>query len=373
MKTKELVFRQDAQLDPHSCIKMGNEFINARYTLTLKQHKALLTILSQFTGDETIKVDFKQFAKTLNIGTNTGYTSKIEKIVKAIGARYITIDSRKADTEEEIQKYSVIFFTEVNRPGDGTIEVTLPKKLLPYFKELNRQYTTLQLKIQLEFNSIYAIRIYQLIKQFESTGYRKIHIDELREILQLNNRYSKMHDFKRYVLEQAAKEINEKSQFVLEYRFDGQQGKNKTQYIEFIFAKKFKSLTQTKDELNLQNALIQLGINKDMVELLFDAYDYERILCNFEYVIKQNLENTKNISSYIVSAIKKDYAKNAKSNNIDILKQLANIPNNALEDIIQNIKESFTKFENQIFDQYSNINSIKSSPIAMAIIKKYLK
>ena len=372
MTAKELVLHQATQLDPNSYIKMGNEFVNARYALTLKQHKALLTILSQFTGDETIKIDFKQFAKALNIGTNTGYTSKIEKIVKAIGARYITIDSRAADTEEEIQKYSVIFFTEVNRPGDGTIEVTLPKKLLPYFKELNRQYTTLQLKVQLEFNSIYAIRIYQLIKQFESTGYRKIHIDELRDILQLNNRYSKMHDFKRYVLEPAAREINEKSQFVLEYRIDGQQGRNKTKYIEFLFAKKFKSLTQTKDDLNLQNALVQLGVNQDIVDLLFDTYDYERVLRNFEYVIKQNLENTKNISSYIVSAIKKDYAKNAESN-IDTLKQLSNIPNDDLEQIIQNIKEFFTKFENQIFDQYSNIEQIKTSPIAMAIIKKYLR
>lgn len=372
MTSKKLILQKAAQLDQNSYIKMGNEFVNARYSLTLKQHKALLTILSQFTGDEVIKIDFKQFAKALNIGSNTGYTTKIEKLVKDIGARYITIDSRTANSEEEIQKYSVIFFTEVNRPGDGTIEVTLPKKLLPYFKELNRQYTTLQLKVQLEFNSIYAIRIYQLIKQFEGTGYRKIHIDELRDILQLNNRYSKMHDFKRYVLDPASREINEKSQFVLEYRIDGQQGRNKTKYIEFLFAKKMTSLMQTKDDINLQNALIQIGVNKDIVELLFETYDYERMLRNFEYVIKQNLENTKNISSYIVSAIKKNYAQNAESD-LDIDKQLINIEDDNLTQIIQSIKEKFTKFENQIFDQYSNINQIKNSPIAIAIIKKYLK
>lgn len=372
MASTDLIIKQASQLDTNAYIKMGNEFVNARYTLTLKQHKALLIILSQFTGNETIKIDFKEFAKALNIGTNTGYTSKIEKLVQAIGARYITIDSRAADTEEEVQKYSIIFFTEVNRPGDGTIEITLPKKLLPYFTELNRQYTTLQLKVQLDFNSIYAIRIYQLIKQFESTGYRKIHIDELRGILELNNRYSKMHDFKRYVLEPAAKEINEKSQFVLEYRVDGQQGRNKTKYIEFIFAKKFNNLKQTKETLDLQNALSQVGINDDLIELLFDTYDYERILRNFEYVLQQNLEKTKDIASYIVSAIKKDYAENSKME-FNSLDQFNNISNENLENIIQNVQQYFSKFEQQIFKQYSDIEKIKSSPIAMSIIKKYLK
>ena len=372
MTSTDLITKQVSQLDTNAYIKMGNEFVNARYTLTLKQHKALLIILSQFTGNETIKIDFKEFAKALNIGTNTGYTSKIEKIIQAIGARYITIDSRSANTEEEVQKYSIIFFSEIIRPGDGTIEITLPKKLLPYFTELNKQYTTLQLKVQLDFNSIYAIRIYQLIKQFESTGYRKIHIDELRNILDLNNRYSKIHDFKRYVLEPAAKEINEKSQFVLEYRVDGQQGRNKTKYIEFIFAKKFHTLKQTKETIDLQHALTQIGVNNDLVELLFDTYDYERILRNFEYVIKQNLEKTKDIASYIVSAIKKDYAENSKME-FDPLTKFNNISNDDLKNIIRNVHPRFTNFENQIFKQYTNVEQIKNSPIAMSIIKKYLR
>lgn len=100
--------------------------------------------------------------------------------------------------------------------GEGTLTLRLSDELKPYVLELEKWFTQYQLKNILEFNSYYAIRLYEIIKcaNGEQGGYEdslEFDITELRQYFDCENKYKLFADFKRKVIEIAVREINEKS------------------------------------------------------------------------------------------------------------------------------------------------------------------
>ena len=66
--------------------------------------------------------------------------------------------------------------------------------------------------------SIHSMRLYELTKQYEAIGERKILLAELRECCGVtDNQYKKFNDFKKDVLERSKKEINAKTDLLIEY------------------------------------------------------------------------------------------------------------------------------------------------------------
>ena len=49
-------------------------------------------------------------------------------------------------------------------------------------------------------SSVYAIRIYELCKQYEKLKERTVLVADLKEILEIKDKYKKYNDFKKYVL-----------------------------------------------------------------------------------------------------------------------------------------------------------------------------
>ncbi|MCI5168228.1 MAG: RepB family plasmid replication initiator protein [Candidatus Electrothrix sp. GM3_4] len=65
----------------------------------------------------------------------------------------------------------------------GSISFSFDPKLKPYLLHLKSEFTKCSLSIVTQFQSIYSIRIYQLLKQYKNIGYRTFNLDDLREIL----------------------------------------------------------------------------------------------------------------------------------------------------------------------------------------------
>jgi plasmid replication initiation protein len=63
--------------------------------------------------------------------------------------------------------------------------------------------------------STYAIRFYELMMQYRSTGKREISLEDIRWMFQLQNKYPVWADLKRWVIDQATKEINQYSPYKL--------------------------------------------------------------------------------------------------------------------------------------------------------------
>ncbi len=119
-------------------------------------------------------------------------------------------------------------------------------KLKPFLIHLKEKFTIYDLSIVTQFQSIYSIRIYQLLKQYLSIGKRTFEIGELREILGIDKeKYTVFKDFRRYVIDQAKKELDEKAD--ISFDIEKIRECRKIKWLKFIILTK-KSISDNKSD-----------------------------------------------------------------------------------------------------------------------------
>jgi plasmid replication initiation protein len=93
--------------------------------------------------------------------------------------------------------------------GKGIIEVRFTPSLKPYLLQLKQHFTATPLKYILSFKSVHSMRIYEMLHQFKSTGFFVEKVQKLKYRLKIEDKYASYSAFKKYVLEQAQKELEQ--------------------------------------------------------------------------------------------------------------------------------------------------------------------
>ena len=107
---------------------------------------------------------------------------------------------------------------------------------MPYLTLLHTQLTTYDLKQITKLSTAYAIRFYELLIQFKSTGERFISIEKLKERLELNEQYSRFYNLKKRIIEPSIDNINQSTDLNVDWDVV-KKGKIITGLI-FVFEKK---------------------------------------------------------------------------------------------------------------------------------------
>ena len=80
-------------------------------------------------------------------------------------------------------------------------------QLKPYLIQLKSHFTSIELRYVIHLQSVYAMRIYELLKQYRKIGERVLPIVELRHMLGiLPHKYQYINDFRRYAIDIAQRE-----------------------------------------------------------------------------------------------------------------------------------------------------------------------
>lgn len=198
----------------------SNTLIEARYKLTLIQQKIILLMASLInTKDE----DFKFYQVPVK---------DIKKLLKIEDRKYQSFNQLLKDSVVNLIKTPLFIENkETGRwialpwiasaeyiPGKGIIEFEFSEKLKPYLLQLKTVYKSYRLKYVINLRSTYSIRIYELLKQYEVVGNRKIQLDELKKKLGVDDKHKRYNNFKRKCLEVAKKELAEKSDISFDYK-----------------------------------------------------------------------------------------------------------------------------------------------------------
>ena len=113
--------------------------------------------------------------------------------------------------------------------------------ILPLFVKLEEKFTRYELKQISQLTSVYAIRLYELLIRWRSTGKLYISLEDLREKLGLlADEYLKMGDFKKRVLSVALTQINKFTDIDVDYS-QKKEGRS-ISHIEFSFTVKKHAL-----------------------------------------------------------------------------------------------------------------------------------
>ena len=146
-----------------------------------------------------------------------------------------------------LRLYNFLDSLPSHRDDDDIVaRIVFNERIIPLLSELKENFTQFLLDDVAGFSSIYSFRIYQLMMQFKSTGFVRLHLDELRYMLALGNKYSLVADLKRWVIDIAINEINEKSSYTVSYELI-KRGR-KFAYLELRFKEKTKPKTKTSKE-----------------------------------------------------------------------------------------------------------------------------
>jgi len=223
-------------------VTKANSLIEANYRLSLVQQRVILIMASMVQPDDE---DFKwyriranDFMKVTGTHSHNLYQEMVSSIHNLM-EKVITIS-----INEKIILKTHWINDALYRVGAGYVDVAFSPNLKPFLLHLKERFTSYRLENVIQLKSSYSIRIYELLKQYQSIGRRAVTIELLRKMLGIDsNEYKTYNNLKRKVLMVAHKEINEKTDLCFEFR-EIKLGR-KVNEIEFVINKKE---TESKSE-----------------------------------------------------------------------------------------------------------------------------
>jgi len=194
-----------------------NHLIEAKYHLTLQEKRLVLLMSSRVQKDgkklETHTFSVQELCSFLQLN-NKNFYREIDSVVSKLFTRVLVI---KNVLEDSVTKISWLTYSKYWH-GKGLVQLTFNDQLKPYLLEIKDRFTKINLGDIVGLKSIHAIRIYELLKQYESIGVREISLVDLRGHCGIEeNQYKRFNDLKRKILEISKREINEKTDIFISY------------------------------------------------------------------------------------------------------------------------------------------------------------
>jgi len=138
------------------------------------------------------------------------------------------------------------------------IEIDAHDDALPLMFDFKREYFSYELWNALKLKSSNQLRMYELLKQYEAIGERKITLKDLREFLCIgSDEYPRWDNFKRRVLDSCKESLKEHTDLCFDY--EPIRAGRKITGIKFIIKKN----TEYVDQLSLDDFLEQQTIEAD--------------------------------------------------------------------------------------------------------------
>lgn len=184
----------------------ANSLVRANQgTLTLTQKRILLYLIGMIKpeddGFKYYRVGVSDFAKMLPNKGNNEILSCMSAI-DDLEDKKIKIDFGTHITSTRMvlkAKYYV---------GGGYFDVMLDDELKPLLLNLKEQFTEVYVKHALSLTSVHAVRLYEILKSWESTGSFIAAPQAMREMLGIPDKYPIYSHFKAKVLKPAIAQIN---------------------------------------------------------------------------------------------------------------------------------------------------------------------
>lgn len=189
-------------------VTQSNRLIEASHTLTLNEKRLVLCAASMIDprkplpkdGYFTIRAD--AFAEVFGLGMNNAYMA-----LEDAANRLFERDIRRYSKGKIVERMRWVFHVKY-KEGQGCVELGFSPTVLPHLTMLNREFTSYQLKQLGNLSSFYAVRLYELMSQFLKLGQRECTLDQLRQMLDLGDKYQDVKDMRKRVLDPALKELN---------------------------------------------------------------------------------------------------------------------------------------------------------------------
>lgn len=281
---------------------------NLQYIIDGKQ------LNQKYKIDETLFGDYK-FQMPISAFLKEGDTSNYKEVKKA----FLSLRNKVIEYEDE-NSWRPIGIVEKPKIDkyDSVITFELDRLIYSALLDFSKGYRKLELKIAMQFESIYAMRFYELMSgQKTPICYS---IDQLKDMFQLRHKYERVNDLRKYVLDIAKRELDKCSPYTFSYEMNktGRKFTSVTFYPKY--QPQFRDDDLEKRELQKQVSL-SWDLPKNIVDYLKHNFEFttdgiknnidlfklahEQIdIIGFLAAIKGKIRASKNPQGYIIGALK---------------------------------------------------------------------
>ena len=230
-----------------SIVSKANAFIESGYAINLVAQRVIILAIieareqgsmSEIGGVHRIKAS--DYEKHFECDKTTAYRSLKSACESLYESEFVWTD-KDSKGRDKINKSRFVQRASYSE-GGGYVEVMFGNDVIPLITRLSEKYTEYELKQIKDLNSIYALRIFEILMQWSSVGKTPmITIENLRTRLGVEeHQYKTMGNFKSRVLDHAIKEINGNTNITATY----EQHKEGRRIVGFTFKFKIKARSQ---------------------------------------------------------------------------------------------------------------------------------
>ena len=112
----------------------------------------------------------------MDLRGNSNY-KELQKITLGLMKKILVIKRPEEKTLTQVNWINYAHYEE----GNGRIQLAFSDAMKPFLLHLKSQFTAIEITDLMQFTSIHAIRIYELLKQYQDIGERTLSIDEIKE------------------------------------------------------------------------------------------------------------------------------------------------------------------------------------------------
>ena len=210
--------QEGERMERELVVTKANKLVEASYRLSVSEQRVMALLVTQIHPNDE---DFKPYRfKVANLEKlvadgdrkQQGLYSRVKALTRGLQEKVLQI--REPDGLLQVSWLCAAKYFE----GVGEVELEFSPRLKPYLLQLQERFTSYKLGNVVKLRSRYSVRLYELLKQYESLGKRSFELAELRRILGLSeSELARWVDFKRFVLEVAKRELPKKTDLGFSY------------------------------------------------------------------------------------------------------------------------------------------------------------
>ena len=241
---KSLYFYFYSIMNNNSVTKF-NGLIEASYRLSLNEARIVfygISLINPLSKEFPLefKIDIKHFSDMFNIASNNAYTIIKQTAMDRFWEREFTFKTEKN------KQMRVRWLTGIEYGNSqGYLKIFINPQLKPFLHQLvGGNFTRYYLENIANFKSVYSVRFYEIaimeLKRSKQLKWKfRLEIEDIKEKLDIKEKYKRFSNFKAIVLEPAKKEINKHSDINFNYNVI-KLGRSPNE-IEFTVSKKTKT------------------------------------------------------------------------------------------------------------------------------------
>lgn len=236
-----------------------NALINASYNLDLVEQRLILLAIVEaresgkgINANDPLEVHADSYINQFGVHRNTAYQA-LKDACNDLFARQFSY--QKINERGNTENYRSRWVSEIGYvDNEAVVKLIFAPAIVPLITRLEEHFTKYELQQISNLSSAYAVRLYELLIAWRSTGVTPIiELNDFRQrIGVLETEYKRMERFKTSVLELAIKQINEHTDIFVKYE---QHKKGRSIYgFSFTFKQKKKdtpSIERTPNILDL--------------------------------------------------------------------------------------------------------------------------